>query len=129
MKEIKLANGKGIALVDDEDHEILSNYKWFLNSGYARANMNDNNKLNNQKSNLRIVTPHQNAMNMSKRKGCSSIYKGVIWDKSRNKWQSKIKLNGKTIHLGRFTNEKDAAKAYDNAAKQKFGEYALINGV
>ena len=131
MKKIKLANNKGIVLVDDEDYEILNHYKWHLQSGYAayghksitmhRLLMNqpknmeidhiDNNRLNNQRDNLRIVTSQQNSMNRSKLKNCSSKYKGVFRDKVRNKWKSCVTFNNKKYHLGYFINEKDAAIA------------------
>ena len=73
----------------------------------------DNNSLNNNTTNLQIITQRTN---MSKdKKGCSSKYTGVIWDKSRGKWQAKIEVNYKTKHLGRFTNEIEAHNAYQLA--------------
>ena len=89
----------------------------------------DNNGLNNQKSNLRIVTHHQNIMNKSKRKNGSSIFRGVGWCKAANKWQARISLNKKEHYIGIFKNEKDAAKAYNERAIELFGEYANLNEV
>jgi hypothetical protein len=51
----------------------------------------------------------------------TSKYKGVYWDKFRNKWNSRISHNHKTIHVGRFDSEKEAAKQYDLAAVKLYG--------
>ena len=47
----------------------------------------------------------------------TSQYKGVSWNKYRDKWQSQIKINGKKKYLGSFTSEEEAAEAYQNALK------------
>ena len=73
----------------------------------------DRNKLNNQITNLRWVTQQQNMMNMTIRTGTSSQYKGVSFHKKSRKWRAEIKFNGSTIRLGYFTNEEDAASAYN----------------
>lgn len=152
MKKIHLANNKGIALVDDEDYDLLNQYKWYNNIGYARTWVYINNKkimkymhqvlintikneidhidgngLNNQKDNLRIVTRSQNNMNRTKRKGTSSKYKGVYFDIKRNKWSTEITFNSKKIFLGRFKDEIEAAKVYNKKAKELFKEYARLN--
>lgn len=56
-----------------------------------------------------------------------SRYHGVCWDKRRQKWMAKIKTNGTHHNLGRFTDEIEAAKAYDNAARLYHGERAKLN--
>ena len=86
------------------------------------------NGLNNQRKNLRTCTRQQNQMNRAKaNKNSTSKYKGVCWDKSRTNWMSTIHINRIQINLGRFNNEIDAAKAYDKAAKELFGEFANLN--
>lgn len=77
---------------------------------------------NNLRSNLRPATAQQNSQGYrSKRKGASSQYRGVTWH--RGKWQAAI---CKT-YIGRFESEIAAAKAYDAAAKKRFGEFASPN--
>lgn len=73
--------------------------------------INDNKK-DNRLENLQIITQRENAF---KTQGnYSSQYKGVCWDKSRNKWMSQIKINGKKKHLGYFEKECEASVAYQN---------------
>ena len=67
-------------------------------------------KLNNRLENLQLIT---NRENVSKdRNGCSSKFVGVHWDKSTSKWKAHIAIEGKQKHLGRFSNELQAAEAY-----------------
>jgi hypothetical protein len=51
----------------------------------------------------------------------------VFWDKHNERWVAKMEVNRKQICLGYFRNIEDAAKAYDKAAKEKFGEFAKTN--
>jgi len=150
MKKIPLTQGK-FALVDDEDFEYLSQWKWCANKShntfYVITNIykngkwtidmmhrllldgkqidhKDGNGLNNQKKNLRACTHQQNQANRRPTKGTSK-YKGVC---CRNKkWQSYIRIDGKRIHLGYFDSEIDAAMSYDRAALQYFGDFARTN--
>lgn len=69
----------------------------------------DNNKLNNHKDNLQIVTQR---INNSKDSISTSKHIGVSWEKSYNKWRAEIRINGKNKFLGRFSQEIDAANAY-----------------
>ena len=89
----------------------------------------NHNGLDNRRSNLRIVTIQQNAMNSRPRKGGTSKYKGVCLSKRDNRWQAKIKFNKNTIWLGSYASEVDAAKAYNQAALKYFGEYACLNEI
>lgn len=87
----------------------------------------DGNGLNNQRSNLRICTQQQNIYNS--RKSCSnkySKYKGVHLTKYLT-WHAEIRKDGKSINLGTYETEIDAAKAYDKKAKELFGEFAHLN--
>ena len=83
---------------------------------------------NNTRVNLRIVTIAQNVYNSKKAANqTSSKYKSVCYDKTRNKFRADIKYNGHRKFLGHFDNEIDAAKAYDKAATELYGDYAKLN--
>lgn len=157
MKEIKLTGGY-ITIVDDEDYEKFSCYKYQrTKKGYAtrhcytsdgrrttiqihREIMNapkgmqvdhiNHNKLDNRKCNLRLVTNQQNKFNSKKPSHAkTSKYKGVSWRKLTGLWIAQIRVNGKDEILGRYDSEETAAVAYNVYAKKYFGEYALLNDV
>lgn len=86
----------------------------------------DGNGLNNCFSNLRICTSQQNHHNRHSRVGISK-FKGVWWNKDKQKWNASIWINGKKKHLGIFADERMAAMAYDIAARQHFGDFANLN--
>ncbi len=88
----------------------------------------DNNGLNNRRRNLREATRSQNLANRPKSRG-RCRYKGVYWDASRGKWQAMLRVNGANRHLGRFSDEVEAARAYNSAALAVWGEFANINQV
>ncbi len=72
----------------------------------------DVNPKNNNLYNLEVITQRENAN--KKHVKSSSKYVGVSWHKNKNKWQSHIRINDKSKHLGLFTDEKEAAQAYQN---------------
>ena len=89
----------------------------------------DHNTLDNRRLNLRVATVAQNQGNQRPRKGASSKYKGVYWNKIASKWQAYIKAGGIQQTLGYFDCEEEAARAYNAAALETFGEFAKLNGV
>jgi hypothetical protein len=94
----------------------------------AGVDHEDHNGLNCQRHNLRPCTHAQNNGNQRKSSsGKSSQWKGVTWDSTRNKWRADIHVAGKTKNLGRFTDDVQAALAYDAAAREHFGEFACCN--
>tara|TARA_R110000772_G_scaffold21774_1_gene59540 strand:- start:33 stop:512 length:480 start_codon:yes stop_codon:yes gene_type:complete len=74
----------------------------------------DNNKLNNNLSNLQIITTRAN---LSKDRDGTSKYTGVYWHSRSGKWVSQITLNKKRVHLGYFDCEHEAGKSYQDKLK------------
>ena len=89
----------------------------------------DGNGLNNQKSNLRLITHTQNCMNRDKNKNNTSGYKGVHWHKNYKKWGVQIRVNGKCKSLGYYDTKKEAAQVYNEGVKKYFGEVAKTNEI
>jgi len=80
------------------------------------VNHKDFNKLNNNLSNLEIVTNRENSN--QKRFKSSSKYVGVGWHKPLSKWRAYINTKGKVKHLGYFENEYDAHLTYQKSLKE-----------
>jgi len=74
--------------------------------------------------NLREATRSQNVANTALRSTNTSGFKGVSFDRSRGRFLSKIKVNYRTINLGRFDAPEEAHAAYLAAAQKHFGEFA-----
>lgn len=155
-KEIELTKGK-VAIVDDEDFEWLSQWKWNCNKReYARRKGRvsdgdrcgkyvamhreivhcpdgyvvdhiDGNTLNNQKSNLRICTQKDNVRNSSNYSSMMGNYKGVT--KREKSFMVRIGVDFDRIYIGRFSDEIAAANAYNYYAKIYHGEFAKVNDV
>ncbi len=84
--------------------------------------------LDNRKSNLRTATPMQNVWNSGPRKNTGkSRYKGIRWMKGTGNWQVRLSVNGRRLSMGCFEDEEEAARAYDEAAKRYYGEFACLN--
>jgi hypothetical protein len=157
VKEIQLTRGF-VALVDDEDFERVSKFKWHasdsgsncyavrfdyaavphkkvkiylhrfilgISEPFVLADHVDGNTLDCQKQNLRRATREQNAWNCQKSRTGMHRYKGVA--KIGNSWMGQIGHIPGSRYLGCFRTEEEAAKAYDIAAKERFGEFARLN--
>ena len=93
----------------------------------VKVDHEDRNGLNNQRFNLRAPTDGQNGHNSKVYETNKSGFKGVSWHKLHKKWQARISVNDRGIHLGLFTDPLEAACAYDMAAVKYFGEFAHCN--
>jgi len=153
MSKIILLPGGKETIVDDADYEKVSPYRWHRLGGrrsyYASATIKNKdvllhrlildakpgeqidhingNKLDNRRENLRLCSHSQNMANRPKHSNNTSGYKGASWDKVRQKFESQIVCKSKKIYLGYFETAVEAAKAYDEAAKKYFGEFANLN--
>jgi hypothetical protein len=87
----------------------------------------DQDSLNNCRSNLRLATKSQNGANTRRFDTEGEVKKSRGVGFYRGRWTASIKVNGKSIYLGRFDSEDAAKRAYDVAAKEHFGEFALLN--
>jgi hypothetical protein len=152
IRLIPLTQGK-FAIVDADDYDWLSQYKWYAvkDSGTFYAGRKskgrlllmhreilqppkdaicdhiNHNGLDNRRSNVRVCTRAQNQHNRKPQPAKSSKYKGVNWYRTSNKWQVGIRFNSKRMHLGYFDDEMEAALAYDRRAAVLFGEFACLN--
>jgi len=141
MKIISLTENK-IAFVDDEDFEWLNKFKWHILTGrgkiYAATGKSsklmhrlilgdipngfevdhiDGDGLNNQRSNLRIISHRANMQNLQNKNKMTSRFPGVSWNKRHLQWYSQIQINGERIFLGHFKIEEDAFHAYVKACE------------
>lgn len=153
MRYILLTQSKRVT-VDDEDYERLALFKWYFHhTGYAVRNFTDSNKkrktiflhrevlgtpkgeyvdhkdcdkLNCQKDNLRPTTYANNNTNKFPQKNNTSGYKGVH-QRETGKWRAYFTLKKKRTYIGQFETAIEAARAYNKAALEVWGEFARLN--
>lgn len=131
--------------IDIDDYDMVSKYHWCRTSSTQKTYLRNNklklhlhvfilgnkegfivdhinrDRTDCRKQNLRHVTHQKNAINKGRQSNNTSGHVGVSWDKSRNKWESHIKLNNNKKHLGRFDNIDDAIEARLKAELKYFG--------
>jgi hypothetical protein len=151
-QSIPLKKGR-YTLVDDIDFSWLTQWRWRLSSsGYAVRSYTvngkevlvslhreimqpppdlvvdhiDHNRLNNTRSNLRVITQQQNLMNRRLFQNNTTGFKGVTHE--QGKWRARIDKDGQAIYLGAHADIKTAALVYDCAAIALYGEaYVYLN--
>lgn len=88
----------------------------------------NHNGLDNRRANLRVASHQENMWNRgTHNKNKKSIYRGVTRRGERDMWRARICINGKSVHLGDFTSEIDAAKAFDKAIQRVAGSFSRLN--
>ena len=156
-KNIILTQNK-MAIVDDDDYYKVSKHIWcakksggdifyairrepmtgkhiYMHKQIILADSSvfvdhiNGNALDNRKSNLRICTHRQNLCNQKLSSANTSGYRGVSWNKLCGKWHAYIKVKQKRIHLGVYKDKAEAARVYNDAAREYFGEFARLNNV
>lgn len=154
MKRVPVGKNE-YAMVDDDDYARVSAVNWYITGhGYAYSEKVlsgktskilmthfimgkpekgfvvdhiNRNRLDNRKDNLRFCTLAQNNMNRKMQKNNTSGYTGVFWHKPAKKWQVFICIDKKQTHVGIYADKKEAALAYNEAAKEHYGEFARLN--
>jgi hypothetical protein len=137
---LSLTNSEEEVLIDACYYDWLSRYRWQLTKGetkvYVRATAQpcyrlhrlllrapqglqvdhiNRNTLDNRLENLRLATRPQNQANAGLRRDNTSGYRGVSWAKDCDKWRAQVRVIGhkKSMHLGMFASQEDAARAHD----------------
>lgn len=128
---------RGFAVADEEDRAKLEAHRWFLaNTGYAatsggrvlmhrylvglergdgrETDHRDRNRLNNRRGNLRVVTKASNRQNVAGRPHTSK-HRGVHWHPGAGKWRAMVYHDGRSRHVGYFTDEEAAGHAAEQA--------------
>lgn len=142
-------NGKHyIVLLSDCDKD-LAEMTWTVGTGYAHDNKDlgylhrvilsrilgrplikgeetdhkNQNKLDNQRENIRLASHSENAINRHLMSNNTSGFRGIRLQRGGKKWSASVQLNGNNKYLGDFPTKEEAAAAYDRAAKEVQGEF------
>lgn len=105
-------------------HRIINNTP----SGYVTDHINGD-ILDNRKKNLRACLAKENGRNINKPTTNTSGFKGVCKTSNGNKYRAYIRVGGKHMHIGAFSTPKEAALAYNEKAKEYYGEFCRLNDV
>jgi hypothetical protein len=155
--QLPLVGTDAVCIVDEQDYALVEQFPLYLlrSSGtrevnYAQAYRGmlgnkrqfilvhnlilgvrgidhvDGDGLNNARANLRIANGSQNQSNVGARGGASK-FKGVAWHSGSKKWMAQINYQKRHYFLGYFTDEVDAAHAYDQKARELHGTFGRYN--
>jgi hypothetical protein len=109
----------------NRSHPITEWLHHFIQGSKHQTDHRDGNGLNNQKNNLRHCNFSQNSANRRLNSNNSTGFKGVTM--RRDKFIAQIGRKGAGKWIGSFDSSEEAARAYDNAAVKRFGEFARLN--
>jgi hypothetical protein len=99
-------------------------------NGGTRIVHKNNNSLDCRKENLEYRRSSLAVHNKRKTKSITtSKYKGVSWCKANRNWVAKMAKNYKSLWIGSFDNEKEAAEAWNKKAREVYGELAYQNKI
>lgn len=143
---------RAYVIVDADKADWANQWRWCLNQGYAKRHVRvggkrreirlhrellglshgderevdhrNRDRLDNRLANLRIVSPLENMQNKRSRTGSASSFRGVSRHGRDGKWQARITINGKTLSLGTFTDEHEAAEVALRA-RQRLMPYSV----
>lgn len=151
--KVPLSRGK-VALVSPEDATEVSRFRWYavrfpnqytwyayrhdgarpvamhrhilnVQSGVLVDHRNRNG-LDNRRGNIREATNRQNIANSRRRRSNTSGYRGVHRHTETGRWIAQCR-GGTPRSLGSFDTAEEAAKAYDRAARERYGAFAALN--
>lgn len=147
---IELNHGK-VAIIDLADEALVRPYRWraFQTEwGYwyaatskatllhrflldapkgLRVDHINRDTLDCRRANLRLCTVSQNNANAKRPRHNKSGFKGVSYDSKNDRWYACISVNDKTRAIGTYSTPEEAARAYDDAAREIHGEFARLN--
>lgn len=151
---VEITGGSVVVDAIDHDRVALWPWAWYVNDrGYAATHdygvtpskcftlhqfilgfpghlidHENRNKLDCRRSNLRRADDTQNQANKARqRTKRTSRYKGVFWQANTSRFEARICCRGVRKYLGASVCEEEAARLYDAAAREYFGEFAYLN--
>lgn len=146
-QRIKIAGGRFV-LVDERDEEFVRSVSWHAHQSKSHiyavnrqhgkmhrtffdvspteiVDHKNGRTLDNRRSNLRVVTKTQNNRNTVRRNDSQWLYKGI--EATRSGWRASIQVDGRRIRTPSYGTQRAAAQAYDDMARELFGEFAKLN--
>ena len=112
---------------DGSGQTTIRMHRQIYGCGAPIVDHHDGNGLNNQRYNLRRASKEQNGQNRKPNRNSATGLKGVFPARRAGSFISRITVNRERIHLGSFTDKAEAGRAYDEAARKYFGEFARTN--
>jgi hypothetical protein len=113
-------NGGYIEMYLLGERHLAHRLAWLYVNGYMPKIIDhiDGNKLNNKISNLREVSYAENMYNSKIRSDNKSGVRCVSWNKKHQKWEVRVKIDGKLKNYGYYKELDDAAKVAEKVRKE-----------